>query len=400
MPKIQEAPTFSVNNIEIERFDDLSNIYSNTWNEIAGQNFYAHTDYLSIIENNQIGKMEFLYFLVKVNNEYVAATYFQYINFELINAVNNLKEKNDKKYSLLQSLVSIAKSKQFPLLQSGNIFFTEDDGMYFKKDIAEDLKVKILESICSNIRTDHPKGKSTSIVFSGFHQKSEICMGNVDGLHELETEPNLILHLQSSWQSINDYAQSMSSKYRQRLNKVYKQTAELEIITFSESDILQNEALLIELYKNVANHASFNMAYLNKGYFVAMKQLFLDDFVVKGYYLQGQLVGFTSAFYKNENQYVHFIGMDYEVNENIPLYHRILFEFVKDSIQLRHKIVYLGRTATEIKTTIGAEPIEMYNYIKLGKAWYMCMAPKILDKFGAKPYVVRKPFKTLNEVSG
>lgn len=399
MPKIQEVPTFTAENIEIERFDSVNAIPTQVWNEIVGQNFYAHTDYLSIIENNQIGKMEFLYFLVKFNKQYISAVHFQYIHFELINAVNNLKEKGENKCSVLQSLVSVAKNKQFPLLQSGNLFFTEDNGMYFKKDISEPLKIKILETVCDTIRLDKEKSKNISIVFSGFHEKSDICMDKVNGLVELETEPNLIMKLQDSWLKFEDYIQSMSSKYRQRVNKVFKQTAELEIKSFTEADILQNENQLIELYKNVANHASFNMAYLNQGYFVAMKQLFQDQFVVKGYYLQGQLVGFTSAFYKNENQYVHFIGMNYEVNEIIPLYHRILFEFVSDSILLKHKVVYLGRTATEIKTTIGAEPIVMYNYIRLGKAWYMFMAPKVLHRFGAKPYIVRKPFKELQKAN-
>ncbi len=355
--------------------------------------------YLSIIENNQSEKMEFIYFLVKVNDEYKAAIYFQYIRFEMVNAVNNLKEKNDSNCSLLQTLFSIAKSKKLPLLQSGNIFFTEDDGIYFKEDISEDLKIKILESICDTIRSDKKNGKSISIVFSGFHQKSEICMDKVSGLYELETEPNLIMKIHSSWKTFEDYTQSMSSKYRQRVNKVYKQTSDLKIKVLSESEIFQNEDAFIQLYKNVANHASFNMAYLNKGYFVAMKQMFQDKFIVKAYYLEDIIVGFTSAFYQNNNQYVHFIGMNYEVNENIPLYHRILFEFANDSILNQHNIVYLGRTATEIKTTIGAEPIEMYNYINLSKAWYMCMAPKVLHRFGAKPYIVRRPFKELNEVT-
>lgn len=399
MPKIQKVPSISSDIIEIERFDRINDIPHEVWNQIVGKSFYAQTEYLSIIENNQGEKMDFLYFLVKVNKEYLAAIHFQYIHFELINAVNNLKEKNENKCSILQSLVSLAKSKQFPLLQSGNIFFTEDDGMYFKKDISDSLKVKILENICEYIRQEKYRGKSTSIVFSGFHQKSEICMNNVNSLCELETEPNLIMNIQSSWKKFDDYTQSMSSKYRQRVNKVYKLTAELEIKVFSELDIIENEDDMIELYKNVANHASFNMAYLTKGYFVAMKQLFQDQFIVKGYYLKDELVGFTSAFYKNENQYVHFIGMNYEVNDSIPLYHRILFEFVHASILHQHKVVFLGRTATEIKTTIGAEPIEMFNYIRLAKSWYMCMAPKVLNKFGAKPYIVRRPFKELQDVS-
>ena len=329
MQNTQIIPSFSSDVIEIERFDHINSIHQNEWNQIAGQYFYAKTDYLSIIEDNQREKMEFVYFLIKVNDKYLAAIYFQYIHFELINAVNNLKEKNENQCSILQSVFSIAKSKQLPLLQSGNIFFTEDDGLYFKKEVTEDLKIKIIESVCNYIRSDKDKGKSTSVVFSGFHQKSEICMDKVNGLYELETEPNLIMKIQSSWGSFDDYMQSMSSKYRQRVKKVYKQTAELKVKVFSESEIIENEADLIQLYKNVANHANFNMAYLNKGYFIAMKRLFQDQFIMKGYYLQGQLVGFTSAFYQNDNQYVHFIGMNYELNESIPLYHRILFEFVK-----------------------------------------------------------------------
>lgn len=387
-----------MNGPEIELYRHASMLPKSVWNQLAGVHFYATAEHLQVVEEVHKDQLDFYYILVKKEGAYVAAIYFQYILFSMSNAVNNWKTKNEGKCNVMYPFLYLAKGKNLPLLQSGSVFFTEDDGLYFDEKVCPVERAEILNAVTRFMITKLPNGKNTYIMLSGFESDNIEINNQLEGFHELETEPNLILNIKAYWKNFDDYVTNMSSKYRQRVKKVLKNTVEFEIRTLSQPEIEEREDDLLTLYKNVAEHASFNMALLFKGYLSSMKALYQDDFEVKGFYLEDQLVGFSSTFYTPEEQYVHFVGIDYTVNEEKPVYHRMLIEFVRESIQLGHQRIHLGRTATEIKTTIGAEPVEMVNLIRVEKAWYKCVLPKVLNRFGAKPYIVRSPFKTLEEV--
>ncbi len=383
---------------EVELYRHASMLPESIWNQLAGVHFYATTEHLQVVEEIHKDQLNFYYVLVKKEGEYIAAVYFQYLLFSMSNAVNNWKTKNEGKCAVIYPFLYLAKGKQLPLLQSGSVFCTEDNGLHFLPEMDEAEKTEILNVVTRYMIQVLPNGKNTYIMYSGFEPLQDEINTQLEGFLELETEPNLILNLKDNWRNFDDYVANMSSKYRQRVKKVFKGTAGLVIQSLNPEELIAKEDKLLHLYRNVADHASFNMAHLAGGYLSSMKKLYGDDFEVKVFYREGQLVGFSSSFYTRAQQYVHFIGMDYAVNEKIPLYHRMLFEFVSDSIQRRHQQLFLGRTATEIKTTIGAEPVEMVNYIRVEKAWYKCVLPKVLNRFGAKPYIVRSPFKALEEV--
>jgi hypothetical protein len=53
------------------------------------------------------------------------------------------------------------------------------------------------------------------------------------------------------------------------------------------------------------------------------------------------------------------VGIDYEFNKSHSIYSSMLYEYVRLGIQMRKKWVMFGRTAGEIKTTIGAFPVRL-----------------------------------------
>lgn len=378
----------------IETYLSVNELPVEAWDSLIGDFFYGRKAHLSVVEKVQSDSLKFFYVLVKKEERYIAAMYFQYLNFSMENAVNSWQNKNEQKCSLVYPFLFLAKGKQLPLIQSGNLFCTEDNGLYFSPETCEEEKSSIIQEVVDFLTLYIKGGKNMYFMLTGFPVNSTL----LKDFHPLEIEPNLILNISSSWNTFDDYVSNMSSKYRQRVKKVMKQTDDFVITSLSLEEIETLEETLLKLYRNVAEHASFNMAYLSKGYFVEYKKLYQDQFLVQAYWKDQQLVGFCSSFFIQCEQYVHFIGMDYLFNEKWPLYHRMLFEFVRTSIQRQDVKIYLGRTATEIKTTIGAEPIPAINLIKIQSAFYKCVLPKILNKFGAKPYIVRSPFKTLEQV--
>ena len=110
------------------------------------------------------------------------------------------------------------------------------------------------------------------------------------------------------------------------------------------------------------------MGLLNGQYFVEMKRALGDNYKVLGYYLEDKLVAFTSYILGNEEMEIHYIGIDYQYNEECKLYFNILFDGLETAIENRKTSLELGRTAREVKASLGAVGVEVKNYIlvKLG----------------------------------
>jgi len=59
-----------------------------------------------------------------------------------------------------------------------------------------------------------------------------------------------------------------------------------------------------------------------------------------------------------------YIGLDYEYNFDYAVYQKMLYDYVDDAIQNNLKELRFGRTAEEIKSCLGAEPVDMMLYVR------------------------------------
>ena len=90
----------------------------------------------------------------------------------------------------------------------------------------------------------------------------------------------------------------------------------------------------------------------------------------------------------------HFLGYDPECNRNCQLYLNMLYDLVDDAIALKAHNLILSRTAMEIKSSIGAEPHDMYLYLKAINPIFNRGVSKALDYFKPKAdWKPRSPFK-------
>ncbi|MCB9266125.1 MAG: GNAT family N-acetyltransferase [Lewinellaceae bacterium] len=106
------------------------------------------------------------------------------------------------------------------------------------------------------------------------------------------------------------------------------------------------------------------MINLPKGYFPALKQAMPQEFRVFGYYLDDVLVGFCSTL-RNGEMEAHFIGFKPEVNLKYQLYLNMLYDMIRAGLEEEQvERVVFSRTALEIKSSVGAEPVEMYCYLR------------------------------------
>ena len=76
------------------------------------------------------------------------------------------------------------------------------------------------------------------------------------------------------------------------------------------------------------------------------------------------MIGFISTIDNKSILEVHLIGLDYAVSKSVGLYQRILYDCVDLAIKQGKTEVNFGKTATTIKTTIGAQPSKIYALLK------------------------------------
>ncbi len=125
-----------------------------------------------------------------------------------------------------------------------------------------------------------------------------------------------------------------------------------------------------------------------------MKRHFPNLFKVYGYFDKDTLLAFFTTFDNGDELEAHFLGYDHERNAQHQLYLNMLLDLVYVSFKNQHKTIHLSRTALEIKSSIGAEPIEMNVYLRHNNNWINRFVPRALAYFVPKEeWKPRDPYK-------
>ncbi len=215
------------------------------------------------------------------------------------------------------------------------------------------------------------------------------------GLEILADNIGMELQLPNSCKTIDDYKNSLSKKYRSRVQKLLKQLDSFEVVELQETVIQEVKEQLFALYWNIAQRQPIRLGMLSPSYFTAMKQHLKERFIVFGFYREKQLIGFVSYIIEDEQRLtVHYIGLDDLYYRDV--YHCILIHAVQFGITQQKQTLILGRTGIEAKTMLGALPKNQYNYY----ATKGCVAKYIVQYFLQKHQqklrkhvVERHPFK-------
>jgi hypothetical protein len=246
----------------------------------------------------------------------------------------------------------------------GNVFLSGEYGTFIKK--GEDTNA-LFHELVKAIKVLMKETKKLHAVFVKDFKETSLPI--TDQLKDykyipMKVEPNMIIQLQPEWKSFDDYKSALKSKYRVKANKADSKSAKLTVKRFTAQEVEQYKSELQALYENTIANASFNAQILNLNTYTQLKETFGDQFIVKGYFLDDKLVGFLSAMRNQENFDAHFIGLDYSLNKQYAIYPRILNDYVRIGIQQQAKRINLGRTASEIKSTLGAKPQDLTCYIR------------------------------------
>lgn len=147
------------------------------------------------------------------------------------------------------------------------------------------------------------------------------------------------------------------------------------------------------MYKNVSSKADFNLGEFSTETFKDLLVNFPENYKVKAYFLNNKLVGFLSAMINNNNLDAHFVGIDYKYNKEFAIYQRMLYDYVQIAIENRLYRINFGRTASEIKSSVGAVPQDLTIYLRHKSSLSNKILGKLISYIKPTPFRQNKPFK-------
>ena len=344
------------------------NIYSsiaqlpNSWDEVAIENAFLQTPYLKVLEESAPTNMQCFYIGIFENAELIGVALAQYLNLNKLESFGERDKclKTHARNFIFRNFGSHA-------LFLGNNMITGQNGYVFNKEIDNKTIGEILYKCAVEI-TLHFKKKNIKIhivSFKDFYQDcaSELKASSFSSMYEFSTQPNMIFELDKNWKTNEDYVASFSKKYRDQYKRAHKKFEGIETRELSLDDIISQEERIYKLYYHVAKNAPFNTFFLAKNHFSSFKKQCCDKFILVGYYLNNELVGFHTLLLNGNTLETYFLGYDEKIQKEKMLYLNMLYNMTKFGIENQFKKIIFGRTALEIKSSIGAEPVVMSGFI-------------------------------------
>ncbi|AYN00204.1 peptidogalycan biosysnthesis protein [Chryseobacterium sp. 3008163] len=361
----------------------------NNWNEVIGQhNVMLSKEYFVTLQTSCPENMRCFYVGFFTDNQLIGGALFQYLNF-----IEHKTFQKDEAFCNVKNFVAKQFSKNVMIL--GNNMLTGQNGFYFDTEkITIDQVIPLLDEAVQEMQRQ--EGKTSLIIYKDYQESFiKYFQGkNHQSFYKFSVQPNMILRLKENWLTFEDYLNAFSTKYRTRAKSAKKKITGIEKSEMNLQNIKIHQKEMNLLYQNVAENAPFNTFFLTENHFESMKESLKENFKVFGYYLNEKLIGFYTLILNNKDIDTYFLGYDKELQKEKQIYLNMLLDMVEFGIKEKFNRIIFGRTALEIKSTIGAEPTEIFGLIKHNNLLINQFMEKIFKSLNlAVEWIQRKPFK-------
>ncbi len=393
--------------IQTQIFCKAEDIPSDSWdNLLQSSHYYLKRDYLAGLESCAKADHHFRYILISQKEQPVLAAFCQIIPFEVSKTGNYTQASPSEQKISFKSLASgvfnkIMSNVEVNLLVCGNVYLSGEYGFAVHPTISEKKAYQyLLEAMQTLIKQD--KKKVSAILLKDFYAEAGHPVEVFDkaALHLFHADPIMLMDIPSNWHTFEDYSNLLSSKYRQRLKGAYKKSQHLitKELTLEEVEALNDQ--MFPLFENVVRKSSFNLKDTPKEYFIALKRHLKEDVKITAYFDKEELIGFMTVIRAGNHLEAHFLGYDETQNHQCKMYLRMLYDMIKIGIEQKFSQISFGRTAMEIKTTVGAIPHPANLYLKLTNPFFNFLGGPIIRNIRQEAFVPRHPFKGQEELEG
>ncbi len=392
---------------QVEVFSSVNEVPVAVWNQcLEESNLFLSLNYLGAAERSALPGMQFRYAVIRSGDTPVAVLYFQVVNLSDagLGGILNLEEYGGLAGSLSTRindiLFSPGKNKESCILVCGNLLVSGEHGVAAVNDEEFKLAIEAINPIKKVIA--HSLPSHTRLV--AFMVKD--FFGHLNTIARpilkkdyflLNTDPEMIFDVRPEWKHFDDYKAALSSKYRVRTNSVLNKLGEVIIKELSIDEIVNAGNEIFQLNDNVIKKAPVKLARPSESYFINLKKIYGHHYRINGFFLNNKMIAFTSGLWNEAHFEAHYIGLDYQFNQQYCLYQNILYSYIKDAIECRSEKLFFGRTALEIKSTTGARPHDLSCYFRFANRVLNTLAKPLVSSTGPKEWIPRDPFKSTAE---
>jgi predicted N-acyltransferase len=376
-------------------FEKTSEVAPTIWSQmhpVAGA--FLCLDYLSALENAHDKGLE-----IRLAVFYNGAEPLGIAAFQIAHFATSEDAYSNVFLNCINAIARFVRGKHVHnILISGNAFATGEHGFSFQPEADNATIAFCLHHAMEEIaRQEQKKGRRIcAMVTKDFYPDT---VGVADALEhfrfkKFQVDHNMVMPVLPSWNSFDDYLESLNTKFRTKAKAALKRSNNLRVVDATEHDVIHHAEAMQRLYENVYMKADFRLGKLEATALAELLKRISNQFFVRQYFLNDELVGFMTAMRCGNVMEAHVIGIDYDTNREHGVYQRILYDYVELAIRLRCTRIVYGRTAAEIKSTVGAFPVDLTCCIKHRRTISNTLLSMIINYVKPSEYPQREPFKT------
>ena len=330
----------------------------NDWDSIAQANIFLSTKYLQVLESAAPANMKCQFIGIFNQEELIGIALAQFID---LSHLETYGERDKKLKTWVRNyLFSRFSSK---LLFIGNNMLSGQNAFAVKNDALIPEVLKTLKNAVAELN------QSFKIHLTSF---KDFMPGDLPYFDQpafkkdlkFTSQPNMIFQINPAWAHEDDYVMALTKKYRDQFKRSRNKASSIEKRKLTLDDIEDQQEIIYDLYMHVAENAPFNTFYLPKNHFYILKEKLTDDFMLYGYFIDGKLIGFNTLIKNGKSLDTYFLGYDDKIQKEKMLYLNMLYDMIACGISLKFENIIFGRTALEIKSSVGATDTSMFGFMQ------------------------------------
>ena len=330
----------------------------NDWDSISQANIFLSKKFLEVLESAAPANMKCQYIGIFNQEELIGIALAQFID---LSHLETYGERDKKLKTWIRNFLFSRFSSQ--LLFIGNNMLSGQNAFAVKEEANIPEILLTLKQAVSDMNR-HSKNHLTS--FKDFMPSELTHFDQAAFKKDLKftSQPNMIFEINPSWAHEDDYVKALTKKYRDQFKRSRHKSLGIEKRMLTLDEIQEHQEVLYDLYLHVAENAPFNTFYLPKNHFYVLKEKLKEAFMLYGYFIDEKLIGFNTLIKNGKSLDTYFLGYDDKIQKEKMLYLNMLYDMIAVGITLKFKNIIFGRTALEIKSSVGAIDTPIFGFMK------------------------------------
>jgi hypothetical protein len=378
-----------VDALTIDWFEDAGALPGAWDRRVEGAGPTLQRDYLEAFDAARPAGVDPRFALVRRGDAVVAAAAFQLVSLD-VPRLGTLVREGPALVRLFLSVLELVRRRPPRLLLCGNALHSDAPGFVVAAQepdpaallhaVVEDLRRRVRGGVDAIVLKDPDlPGGGGALAGLGYHAFSR-------------SQPTMRVPLDPSWTGWDDYLDALRKKYRQRARAARKKGAGLTREVLDADGVATHADTLDALLAPVMDGADLVVKRFPIATLVALKRGLGERVRVVLYRHDGAPVGFSASLRTGRQLDGLLVGMGGEGTQDVCLYQNVLYDFIEDGISHGCTALELGRTALEIKSTVGAQPAGFDVYVRHANSLLHAALGAVLARVPAVDWEPRHAF--------